>query len=175
LTKETGVGEVGRRQTDEGFDAFFNAVWPRATGTATRMGLSREEAEDVALDALAITCDRWDRVRRMEYGQAWTLKVTTNLALRRLKKRPDPVPADSAESSLEDGVTNRLALGDEIRRLPRRQREVVALRYLADLPEVDVARALGLDVGTVKQHASRGRHALKQALGRSGQEVGDGV
>ena len=167
------MGEVGRRQTDGEFDAFFNAVWPRSTGTAVRLGLSREEAEDVALDALAITYDRWDRVRRMEYAQAWTLKVTTNLALRRLKKRPPSVPADSAESSLEDRVTTRLTLGVEMARLPRRQREVVALRYLADLPEADVARALGLDVGTVNQHASRARHALKLALDEPKAEVGD--
>ena len=40
------------------------------------------------------------------------------------------------------------------------EREVVALRYLADLPEADVARALGCSVGTVKQHASRGLAAL---------------
>jgi DNA-directed RNA polymerase specialized sigma24 family protein len=52
-----------------------------------------------------------------------------------------------------------------LRGLSRRQREVVALRYLADLPETDVARALGCSVGTVKQHASRGLAALRAALG----------
>ena len=52
-----------------------------------------------------------------------------------------------------------------LRSLSRRQREVVALRYLADLPEADVARALGCSVGTVKQHASRGLAALRVALG----------
>ena len=51
-----------------------------------------------------------------------------------------------------------------LRRLSRRQREVVAMRYLADLPEAEVAAALGCSVGTVKQHASRGLAALRAAL-----------
>lgn len=158
------------RRGDEEFDAFFDAVWTRSRETAGRVGLSREDAEDVALDAMAITYDRWGRVRRMDYPQAWTLKVTANLALRRLKKRGAPVPSATAASSLEDGVADRLAVGAEIGRLPRRQREVVALRYLADLSEADVARVLGVDVGTVKVHASRARQALKLSL----DEVGHG-
>ncbi len=38
------------------------------------------------------------------------------------------------------------------------------MRYLADLPEAEVAAALGCSVGTVKQHASRGLAALRAAL-----------
>ena len=48
--------------------------------------------------------------------------------------------------------------------LPRRQRQVVVLRYLADMPEVQVAQVLGLDVGSVRQHASRGRAGLRNTL-----------
>ena len=62
-------------------------------------------------------------------------------------------------------MTQRAELVEVLRSLSRRQREVVALRYLADLPEADVARALGCSIGTVKQHASRGLAALRVALG----------
>lgn len=48
--------------------------------------------------------------------------------------------------------------------LPRRQREVVALRYLADMPEAAVVAALGCAPGTVKQHAHRGLAALRRVL-----------
>ncbi len=44
------------------------------------------------------------------------------------------------------------------------EREVIVLRFLADLPEADVARALGCSVGSVKQHASRGLAALRGAM-----------
>ena len=38
------------------------------------------------------------------------------------------------------------------------------LRFLADLPEADVAKALGCSVGSVKQHASRGLAALRISM-----------
>jgi RNA polymerase sigma factor (sigma-70 family) len=51
-----------------------------------------------------------------------------------------------------------------LRALPRRQREVVALRYLADRPEAEVADLLGCSAGAVKQHAHRGLAALRARL-----------
>ena len=59
---------------------------------------------------------------------------------------------------------DRMELVAHLARLPRRQREVVVLRYLADLPEATVAAALGCSTGTVKQHASRGLCALRIGL-----------
>ena len=48
--------------------------------------------------------------------------------------------------------------------LPKRQREVVVLRYLADLSEAQTAAALGCAPGTVKTHAARGLEALRAVL-----------
>jgi RNA polymerase sigma factor (sigma-70 family) len=55
--------------------------------------------------------------------------------------------------------------------LSRRQREVIVLRFLADLPEADVARALGCSVGSVKQHSSRGLANLRNSLGTTSDAV----
>jgi RNA polymerase sigma factor (sigma-70 family) len=49
-------------------------------------------------------------------------------------------------------------------KLPKRQREVVALRYFLDLSEQEIASALGCSTGSVKQHASRGLAALRREL-----------
>ena len=46
----------------------------------------------------------------------------------------------------------------------RRQREVVVLRYLADLPEREVATLLGTSVGSVKQHCHRAMSRLRLDL-----------
>ena len=59
---------------------------------------------------------------------------------------------------------------DALRRLPERQREVVVLRHLADLPEVDVAASLGISVGSVKTHLSRGVARLRSELVEVGVE-----
>jgi RNA polymerase sigma factor (sigma-70 family) len=151
---------------DEEFGAFFDATWTRALRTVSRMGLNKEDAEDVVLDAMAVTYDRWSRVRVLPYREAWVLKVATNRALRQLTK------ANRGQRSLpsrpvppEEEIVTRLSVRDGIAGLPRRQREVMTLRYLADLPEDEVAAVLRLKPGTVKQHASRARAALRDALG----------
>lgn len=169
-------GRARRRRKDQEFEEFFDAVWPRARAMAARMGLGREEAEDVGLDAMAVSYDRWARVRDLPYRDAWTLKVTANLALRALKKRRPaaPLPAPLWAPSPEENVTSRLALRVQLGCLPRRQRQVIVLRYLADLPEAEVAQVLGIDVGSVKQHASRGRAALHDTLSLSCPGAGNG-
>ena len=53
--------------------------------------------------------------------------------------------------------------------LPTRQRDVLVLRYLADLTEADTAAALGVAIGTVKQHAHRGLAALRASLAPAGE------
>jgi len=48
--------------------------------------------------------------------------------------------------------------------LPRRQREVLVLRYYLDQSEAEIARTLEISAGSVKQHASRGLAALTARL-----------
>lgn len=77
-----------------------------------------------------------------------------------MRALPPPDPVDHVE------------LVAALRSLPRRQREVVALRYLADLPEAEVAALLGCAPGTVKQHAHRGLAALRRSLAHLGPSAG---
>jgi len=49
--------------------------------------------------------------------------------------------------------------------LPRRQREVLVLRYYEQLSEAEIAKTLGCSVGSVKTHASRGIQAVAESLG----------
>jgi RNA polymerase sigma factor (sigma-70 family) len=148
----------------------------------------RHESEDLTQEALARAFARWSRIGA--YDEAWITRVATNLALgvvrsrsraeRRWRRgaaglrttsssgRLGSAPVDDPTSAL---VAQRRELVEVVQSLPRRQREVVALRYLADLPEAEVAAALGCSVGTVKQHASRGLAALRRALDTPDQAV----
>ena len=54
---------------------------------------------------------------------------------------------------------------DALEALPRRQREVIALRYYLDLTETQIAETLGISNGAVKSHASRAAEALRTSLG----------
>jgi RNA polymerase sigma factor (sigma-70 family) len=158
-------GQASRQRGEEDFEAFFDATWTRAVRMVSRMGLNTQDAEDVALDAMAVVYDRWARVRALPYREGWMFKVAANRALRQLKKgnrKAASVPR--RVNPPDEEIATRMSVRGGIAGLPRRQREVIALRYLADMPEDQVAEVLGLDPGTVKQHASRGRAALRIAF-----------
>jgi RNA polymerase sigma factor (sigma-70 family) len=60
---------------------------------------------------------------------------------------------------------HRIDLVRALRRLPRRQRATVVLRYFDDLTERETAAAMGVSVGTVKQQTSRAMDSLRRELG----------
>lgn len=52
-----------------------------------------------------------------------------------------------------------------VRRLPKRQAQVIALHYLEDLPVAEIAEILECAPGTVKVHLHKGRQKLADRLG----------
>lgn len=152
------------------FEMAFDILFERARCLATRMLGDRTRGEDVAAEALARTWLHWSRVRQLDHQPAWVLRVTTNLCLDQLRRRRPPLQAAPAADPA-DAVALRLALGAALRKLPRRQREVVVLRHLADLSEVEVARALGIKPGTVGAHLHRGLASLRGRLGDQREEL----
>ena len=157
-----------RPQAPPGFDERFPAMYAAAVGTAWRILGDREDAADVAQEAVARAVSRWPQVGHDPVP--WTVRVAGRLALDGLRRRRrdakrlaelghrlDPAAGAGAADA---GLDLRRAL----RSLPRRQREVVVLRYLADLSETDVANALGISPGAVKSAASRGAAALREHL-----------
>ncbi|HMC69548.1 MAG TPA: sigma factor-like helix-turn-helix DNA-binding protein, partial [Mycobacteriales bacterium] len=81
------------------------------------------------------------------------------------RKRRDRLGQVTVSDEGDSDWVERLHLRNVVSSLPRRQREVVTLRYLADVPEATVAQVLGCSVGSVKKHASRGLAALREILG----------
>jgi RNA polymerase sigma factor (sigma-70 family) len=142
------------------FDDEYPRLYARAYRVAFRVLGRREEAEDVAAEACARAYASWRRVST--YPEPWVARVASNLAIDAVRRRARD--RDLTEGTTPDGLhEERLDLQRALRALPRRQLEVVTLRYLADLSEEAVAAALGCSVGTVKTHASRGLAALRLA------------
>lgn len=148
----------------------FEAAFPELFEQARRLAARLLGAEDMAAEAMARAWLRWRRLEDASYRDAWVLRVATNLCLDSLRRRRTPVAAPPASDGAEQQVL-RLALAAALGKLPRRQREAVVLRHLADLPESDVAAALGISPGTVGAHVHRGLAALRQRLGDDFEEV----
>ena len=150
------------------FGDAFDDLSAVAHRVAFRLLGDRGEAEEVTQEALVRAYLRWRRVA--PYAEAWIARVATNLALdhhRRRARQRRHAEAVAPAGSVDDpaaGLVSRLDLAEGLRRLPKRQREVVALRYLADVSEAETARLLGCTPGTVKQHAHRGLAALRLGL-----------
>lgn len=77
--------------------------------------------------------------------------------MEQLPDRAGPVDVSSA-------VAERSRLEAALAQLSPKQRAAVVLRYYEDLPEAQVAQALGCPVGTARSHASRGVARLRQIL-----------
>lgn len=144
----------------DNFDAEFEHLWSRAYGVAYVVLGDRGESEDIAQETLARALVRWKKVSA--YAEPWVVRVAGNLAIDRVRKRQRirGLPAGDVP-----GVdAQRVDLQRALLALSPKQREVVILRYLVDLPEAEVAETLGCSVGTVKTHASRGLAALRRSL-----------
>ncbi len=127
------------------------------------------DAEELLQDTLAHLYPRWHQVQAARSPLAY---VRTSLANRLVstRRRPshrDLLVADPPDGPLRGDLSDELATRDELWRLlgalPRRQRAALVLRSLYDLPDDEVAQALGCRVATVRSLASRGAATIRRA------------
>ncbi len=125
----------------------------------------RGEAEDLLQAALAKAYLAWDRIQDRPDGYIRRIMVNTQISWWR-RRRLEIYPTDELPDQPVDDHTGRAELHDALaralRRLPRRQRAAVMLRYYDDLPEEQIAEILGISVGTVKSSVSRAMAKLRE-------------
>ena len=131
----------------------------------------RATAEDVVQDAFLGLHRHWDEVRDPSHVLAYLRNAVVNGSRSRhrrhlvaLRLRPEPLAfVQSAEASALAGEDRR-ALIAAVGALPRRQREVLALKYFLDLGERDIAVMLRISRGAVASTASRALATLARQL-----------
>lgn len=158
--------EAARAEEDsaEGFDDAFERLFLRAYRASFQILRSREDAEDVAMDTMAVALQKWDGLDPRPDG--WVVTVAVHRAIDQWRRAQRRRRHDNTARIGEPGTRaeDEFALRQALVKLPKRQREVVALRYFLDLSEREIASALGCSTGSVKQHASRGLAALRREL-----------
>jgi RNA polymerase sigma-70 factor (sigma-E family) len=150
----------------EGFKEFVEARYAELLRIAYLLTGSTHEAEDLLQAALVKVMRRWERIDDpVAYLRRVMVNQHINLWRRyRLRELVTQSPPDRVTNDPAEGVAQRDVLHVALRSLAPRTRAVVVLRYVVDLPEVEVAAALNCSVGTVKSQASRGLAKLRVAL-----------
>jgi len=175
------VGRAGRSGED-GFRQFYDRVHDRVTSTAVRMVRDRTTGEDLAAEALARAFSHWRTVHRHPNPDAWVMTVVGNLAIDHVRRsgRDDMRDAQLRHLHLDvpapDQVALRVDLARALAGLSSRQRDVVLMRYYADMSEREVADALRISAGAVKNHLHRATTRLRTDLNGSDPTPGtDGI
>jgi RNA polymerase sigma-70 factor, ECF subfamily len=176
---EMAAGELPGRPAvaaGDGFQDFYQAHYWRIVAIITAVLGSRAEAEDVVQEAFARALARWPGVAAYDQPDAWVRKVALRLAIdstrrvrrtARLTARIAANPYHADYDPLDPLPSTRLTAA--LLRVPLRQREVLVLHYLADLPVEAIARDRGLSAGTVKTRLAAGRRRLEQELSNHGE------
>jgi RNA polymerase sigma-70 factor, ECF subfamily len=162
-------------RSDDDFEDFYQANYPRLVGQLTVVTGSLEDAEDAVQEAFARASTRWARLRDYDAPEAWVRRVALNLAttgLRRARRQLAVLARLPTPTAEPPRSTDRLAIEAGLRRLPLRHRQVLVLHYGADLPVEQVARQLRLPTGTVKSRLARARAALGAYLKEVQEEPG---
>lgn len=133
----------------------------------------RDAAEDIVQEAFIRMARSLDRIRDPSRAEAYLRSIVLNLArdhnrrgllsLRHRMPANDLDPGGVDEAIADDDEQRRVI--DALRRLPRRQRDCVALRYLMDLPVSEIAVTLDLSENSVKTHLKRGLARLRIETG----------
>ncbi|GLY93107.1 SigE family RNA polymerase sigma factor [Actinoplanes sp. NBRC 103695] len=158
-----------RDGSDDEYVEYVAARVPALRRLAYVLTGDGHRADDLVQQTITTLYVKWQRARNADNLDAYvrTMLIRTFVDERRLAWakvrlfRDTPEPAPVVESGTEDREVIRAAL----RRLPRRQRAVLVLRFFYDLSVDEVARSLDCSPGTVKSHTSRGLAALRGQLG----------
>jgi RNA polymerase sigma-70 factor (sigma-E family) len=167
---------------DTALTDLYAAHWHSLVRLSWLLVRDQHLAEEMVQDAFVAMHSRWSQLRNQDHALAYLRRCVVNssrsvLRHRTVEDRYLSVEANtltahgiaaepSAETrALEHGTSASLVAA--LRRLPRRQREVLTLRYYLDLSEAQIANALSISAGSVKAHAHRGLAALRYEEGAS--------
>jgi RNA polymerase sigma-70 factor (sigma-E family) len=162
---EVSVDDQARRQ----FGEFVADRTPALIRVAYLLTGDQHAAEDLLQSALVKTATRWRDLRHADpEGYIRTVMYREQVSgwrrtARRRELAVDP-PPEAVAADQSRHVDLRLAVRDQLLRLPPAQRAVLVLRFFEDLTETQAAQVLGCSVGTVRSRTHRAVRRLRELL-----------
>jgi RNA polymerase sigma-70 factor, ECF subfamily len=140
------------------FEDWYRDQYGRVFASVLVVCGDRAQAAEATDEAFVRALERWARVRAMPSPAGWTFVVARNLLRRTARRAARERTLLTAPEAVAPDIS--VELWEAVRTLPKRQRELVALRYVGGLTEPEIATALGIAPGTV----SRGLHDARAQL-----------
>ncbi len=172
-TCEAELIESAAHGDQEAFRHLWETHHAAAMAAALRLCHQRALAEEITQGAFLLA---WRGLPRFQKGspfRPWLMRILFRHALDVMEKqrtylRPisldDTLELEVPLADLQEQVVQREEVQQALAQLGAEQRRVIALRYGADLTEVDIAQVLGWPVGTVKSRLNRARERLRELL-----------
>ena len=172
-----GCGMFGRPPAetataqDARFAEYATAQLPALRRLAHRLCGDPHRADDIVQIALTRLYTRWELACDADNIDAYTRAIVVRSFLNEQRRRwartwlvgrPTDLPLPSSEAA---DVETRDVVRRALDRVPPRQRAVLVLRFLHDLPVAEVAAALGCSEATVKSQTRHGLTRLRRLLG----------
>lgn len=155
------------------FNAIVDRYKSRLMNVIGRMLSSAEEAEDIVQETFVRVYQHRQSFNFQHCFSTWIYTIGLNLARNELRKRRKfkfqditEMQGHEAEFAVDPQIPSRLpqAIGAAVRDLPEKYRTAFLLRDIEEMPYEEVAKALGVPLGTVKSRVNRARLMLRDKL-----------
>jgi RNA polymerase sigma factor (sigma-70 family) len=137
-------------------------------GFVRRLGLTDDQADDAVQEVLLRLLGQLRDGSAIVNPRAWVYRSIYRLAMdqHRMRRRWASIMARSRSRQIPAGpdIADRIAVWSEVDRLPRRQREVIYLRYRSDLAFDEIGKVLGITASAARSHATQAVQALQRRL-----------
>lgn len=147
------------------FEEYVVARRTALVRSAVLLGCARPDAEDLVQSTLLRCYRSWRRVQRADNPDAYVYRVLVNTlrdaAVRHWNREvPTEMTAAHDRPATEPDLLAGIAVRRALAVMSPEHREVLVLRYYADLSERATSEVLGIAPGTVKSRTSRALAAL---------------
>jgi len=181
---------------EENFHTLFQHHYPQLIRFFRRKGFDPEDCRDLTQETFVSVYKGLGELRQEEQFESWLFAIAHNIWCSVIEKR-SAQKRSATLLSLDEGneTEGRLSLAERIpdqgidplrialdqerleklqgamRHLPQQMNRCVQLRVVHDLSHVEIARAMGISVNTVKAHLHQARNALRRQLSSYFEEI----